>query len=249
MKKISFILFILILSFEQKLNAETINQIYEGNIDAKVTIITYESLTCNHCADFHKNVYPDLKKEFIDTGIIKIEFKYFPLDMAAFNAAKIAQCRNDGKSDILHILFSNQKEWVKGNTIDDLNSNLKKFVENKNLNIDFEKCINDKKIEDFVLNNRIDGVKKFEVESLGKLDNILKRGINKYDTIFIDEAHRFRNEYTHGFEKLTEITYGKKVVLVTATPLNNSFHLRLRVDAQVRYVKAREENPTSYCVL
>ena len=97
--------------------------------------------------------------------IIKIEFKYFPLDMAAFNAAKIAQCRNDGKSDILHILFSNQKEWVKGNTIDDLNSNLKKFVENKNLNIDFEKCINDKKIEDFVLNNRIDGVKKFEVNA------------------------------------------------------------------------------------
>ena len=43
MKKLSFILFILILSFEQKLNAETINQIYEGNIDAKVTIITYES--------------------------------------------------------------------------------------------------------------------------------------------------------------------------------------------------------------
>ena len=37
-------------------------------IDAKVTIITYESLTCGHCADFHKNVYPQLKKEFIDTG-------------------------------------------------------------------------------------------------------------------------------------------------------------------------------------
>jgi len=67
------------------------------------------------------------------------------------------------------------------------------------------------------------GVKKYEVESLGKLDNILKKDINKYETIFIDEAHRFRNEYTQGFEKLIEITYGKKVVLVTATPLNNTF--------------------------
>ena len=67
------------------------------------------------------------------------------------------------------------------------------------------------------------GVKKYEVESLGKLDKILKRDIDKYDTIFIDEAHRFRNEYTYGFEKLIEITYGKKVVLVTATPLNNTF--------------------------
>ena len=80
------------MSFGQKINAETINQIYEGNIDAKVTIITYESLTCGHCADFHKNVYPDLKKEFIDTGLVKIEFRQFPLDMAALNASKIALC-------------------------------------------------------------------------------------------------------------------------------------------------------------
>ena len=50
------------IPFVEKLSAETINQIYEGNIDAKVTMITYESLTCGHCADFHKDVYPDLKK-------------------------------------------------------------------------------------------------------------------------------------------------------------------------------------------
>jgi len=67
------------------------------------------------------------------------------------------------------------------------------------------------------------GVKKYEIESLGKLDRILQTDIDKYETIFIDEAHRFRNEYTQGFEKLTEICYGKKVVLVTATPLNNTF--------------------------
>ena len=67
------------------------------------------------------------------------------------------------------------------------------------------------------------GVKKYEVESLGKLDRILETDIDKYETIFIDEAHRFRNEYTQGFEKLMEITYGKNVVLVTATPLNNTF--------------------------
>jgi superfamily II DNA or RNA helicase/HKD family nuclease len=70
------------------------------------------------------------------------------------------------------------------------------------------------------------GVKKAEVESLGKLDRIisvLKNNPNKYSTIFIDEAHRFRNEYTKGFEKLYEITYGKKIVLVSATPLNNKF--------------------------
>ena len=153
------------LSFGQKLNAETINQIYEGNIDAKVTIIAYESLTCDHCAAFHKNVYPDLKKEFIDTGLVKIEFRHFPLDMAALNASKIAQCKNDGKSDLLHFLFSNQKKWVKGETVENANENLKKLLKDENIDVDFEKCINNKSIEDYILNNRIEAVKKYKLNS------------------------------------------------------------------------------------
>ena len=153
------------MSFGQKINAETINQIYEGNINAKVTIITYESLTCVHCADFHKNVYPDLKKEFIDTGLVKIEFRHFPLDMAALNASKIAQCKNDGKSDLLHFLFLNQKKWVKGETVEDANNNLKKLLKDENIDVDFDKCISNKSIEDYILNNRIEAVKKFKLNA------------------------------------------------------------------------------------
>lgn len=67
------------------------------------------------------------------------------------------------------------------------------------------------------------GVTKFKVESLGKLDHILKVDFEKYQYIFIDEAHRFRNEYTQGFEKLHQICFGKKIILVSATPLNNTF--------------------------
>ena len=66
------------------------------------------------------------------------------------------------------------------------------------------------------------GVTRFKVESLGKLDHILQDGAEKFDYVFIDEAHRFRNEYTQGFEKLHEICFGKKVILVSATPLNNT---------------------------
>ena len=168
MKKIFLVLTILFLSFSTKTIADTsssIQQIYEGNKDAKVTIITYESLTCSHCADFHKNVYPKLKKEFIDTGLVKIEFRHFPLDMAAFNASKIAQCNNDGKSDLLHFLFSNQKKWVIGETVEAVNENLKKFLKDENIVIDFEKCTNNKNIEDYVLNDRIEGVKKFKVNA------------------------------------------------------------------------------------
>ena len=168
MKKIFLTLTILILTFSTQIVADTSNsiqRIYEGNKDAKVTIITYESLTCGHCADFHKNVYPQLKKEFIDTGLVKIEFRHFPLDMAAFNASKIAQCNNDGKSDLLHFLFLNQKKWVIGETVEAINENLKKFLKDENIVIDFEKCTNNKNIEDYVLNDRIEGVKKFKVNA------------------------------------------------------------------------------------
>ena len=61
-----------------------------------------------------------------------------------------------------------------------------------------------------------------DFESLGKLDHIIARGIDKYKNIFIDEAHRFRTETNITYEKLAQICRGKRVVLVTATPLNNS---------------------------
>ena len=159
------ILFILIiLGFSIKVNAE-INRIVSGQDDAKITIIAYESLTCSHCADFHNNIYPLLKKEFIDPGLVKIEFRHFPLDIVALNASKISQCKQDQSLEIMMSLYSDQQAWIKGKTIEEANENLKKFVANKNFTLDFEKCINDKKIEDFVLSDRIEGTKKFEINS------------------------------------------------------------------------------------
>ena len=159
------ILFILIiLGFSIKVNAE-INRIVSGQNDAKITIIAYESLTCSHCADFHNNIYPLLKKEFIDTGLVKIEFRHFPLDIIALNASKISQCKQDQSLEVMMSLYSDQQAWIKGKTIEEANENLEKFIANKNFNLDFEKCISDKKIEDFVLNDRIEGTKKFEINS------------------------------------------------------------------------------------
>ena len=163
MKKIFFII-ILFFGSLSSLNAE-IKRIISGNDNAKITIIAYESLTCSHCADFHKNVYPQLKKDYIDTGLAKIEFRHFPLDAAAFNASKIAQCKDNQNLEILESLYSNQQAWVKGSTIDQVNDHLKKFIRKEGFKIDFEKCINDKEIEDFVLNDRIEGAKKFKVNA------------------------------------------------------------------------------------
>ena len=163
MKKVLIVL-ILFFSFISNISAET-KRIISGNIDAKITIIAYESLTCSHCANFHKDVYPQLKKEYIDTGLAKIEFRHYPLDLAAFNASKIAQCKSDQGLKILESLYSNQQVWVKGKTIEEINHNLKKFIQKEGFELNFEKCLNNKKIEDFILNDRIEGVKKFKVNA------------------------------------------------------------------------------------
>ena len=163
MKKI-LIFLILVFGLISNVNAE-IKRIISGNENAKITIIAYESLTCSHCANFHKEVYPQLKKEYIDTGLAKIEFRHFPLDIAALNASKISQCKDGQNLEILESLYSNQQSWVKGKTIEEINNNLKKFIEKEGFKIDFDKCINNKEIEDFILNDRIEGAKKFEINA------------------------------------------------------------------------------------
>ena len=164
MKKILFILLIIIGASSSSYSQE-IKRIVVGNLDAKITIIAFESLTCSHCANFHKNVYPELKREYLDTGLAKIEFRHFPLDIAAFNASKVAQCKNDGNADILESLYANQQKWVKGSSVEEANKNLQNFLKNEGFAFDFEACVNDKNIEDFVLNDRIEGAKNFKISS------------------------------------------------------------------------------------
>ena len=159
-----YLLSLLILLISSFANADT-NYISEGNKDAKIEIIVYESLTCGHCASFHKDVYPGLKEEFIDTGLAKIEFRHFPLDYAALQAAKLSQCQSDNSLIVLKALYSNQKKWAKGSTKEEVNENLKNFFVSEGINIDFEKCINDKKVEDFVINSRINGAKDYKINA------------------------------------------------------------------------------------
>ena len=168
MKKLIPLFFLILfiqISYINTSNSNEIKRIVIGNKDAKISIIAYESLTCSHCANFHIDVLPNLKKEYIDTGLAKIEFRHFPLDVAAFNASKIVQCKNDGNPEILNSLYLNQSKWIKGNTIEEVNKNLKKFLMSEGIKVDFNKCTTDKSIEDFVLNDRIEGAKKYKVNA------------------------------------------------------------------------------------
>ena len=163
MKKI-FILLIFFLASFTNANSE-IKRIVSGDLNAKITIIAYESLTCSHCADFHKKIYPELKKDYIDKGLVKIEFRHFPLDLAALNAAKIAQCQENQSLEILETLYSNQQAWIKGGTIEEVNTSLEKFLKDEGFSLNFNKCVDNKKIEDFVINDRIEGTKNFEINA------------------------------------------------------------------------------------
>ena len=164
MKKLILSLIFSLIFFPSISNAE-VKPIIDGNSDAKIKLVVFESLTCGYCANFHKNIYPELKKDFIDNGLISIEYKNFPLDIAAFNASKIAHCKNDGNSDVLHYLYENQRQWVKGSSIEDANKNIKDLIEKSEFGINVDECLADKSVEDHILEDRINGVKKFKVEA------------------------------------------------------------------------------------
>tara|TARA_Y100000816_G_scaffold211146_1_gene156848 strand:+ start:31 stop:612 length:582 start_codon:yes stop_codon:yes gene_type:complete len=165
MKKLRYIFLILIVLNIGELRAENIKPIIDGNSNSKIKILVYESLTCSYCADFHNDIFPELKKEFIDTGLISIEYKNFPLDMAALNASKLSHCKNDGNSELLHHLYLNQKKWAKGSTINEINSNLNTTIKEGNYKIDTKKCFANEVLEDHILNDRVEAVKKYDVNS------------------------------------------------------------------------------------
>ena len=93
MRKIIYIFLIFFLNLNSfAIENNKLSEITEGSENAKIKIYVYQSLTCPHCAVFHTEIYPLLKKDYIDTGVLKIYFRHFPLDLAALNAAKILQC-------------------------------------------------------------------------------------------------------------------------------------------------------------
>ena len=168
MKKFLIIFFIFSINFNlNSFGNENLNDITEGNEDAKIKIFVYSSLTCPHCASFHNNIYPLLKKDFIDNGIVKIYFKHFPLDLAALNASKILQCANKkNRLILLNHLYKNQEKWIQGKTIEEINKNLKNILTDLKISeVDFNKCLAMKDVEDFILNERIEAVKKHEINS------------------------------------------------------------------------------------
>ena len=165
-----------------------------GDKNSKVTIKVFSSLTCPHCAHFHSKIFKKLKKDFIETNVVRFEHHGFPLDLAALNAEKILGCLNNVEKKLVFLneLYEKQGVWAVGSDINSINLKLTKMAKNYGLNDDKVKnCLNDEGLEEEILNNRINAHKKYSIKST--------------PTIFINEKeykgeHKYQ-DFKKGIEK------------------------------------------------
>ena len=139
-----------------------------GSPNAKITVKVFSSLTCPHCADFHENIFEDLKKEYIDKGLVKFNHYGFPLDLAALNAEIIVRCHLDNKKSfqLLGEIYEKQNKWAIGSDINVINESIKKIGNKTGLsNIDMDNCLNNETTQDQILNERIEAQKNYKIQS------------------------------------------------------------------------------------
>ena len=134
---------------------------------APIKIKVFSSFTCPHCANFHKEVIPKINKNYVVSGKVQIIFIDFPLDQMAFNASKLLHCLNQEKQiKFLDIVYETQNQWTSGTNADEINNNLQQIGKSLGINsLQYNKCLNDEAISDKILNGRIDGQKKYSIDS------------------------------------------------------------------------------------
>ena len=85
-----------------------------GSTDAPITIIEYASMTCSHCASFHNNTFPDVKKRLIDTGMVRFEMQPFPLDQIALRGHALARALPKNKYfPMISMLLKDIDRWAR----------------------------------------------------------------------------------------------------------------------------------------
>ena len=135
-----------------------------GSAGAPVTIVEYASFTCPHCARFHADILPELKKAYIDAGKARLVFRDFPLDRSAFAASVVARCASAGRYYcVVDLLFREQPRWAGAR---DAMAALRRLatlagISKKKL----DACLKDEKLQNAILQQRLTATKKFNVTS------------------------------------------------------------------------------------
>ncbi len=189
-KKISFLfsLIILIIFSFKNVYAKELNILKKGEETAKVTIKIFSSLTCPYCADFHLNILKNLEKDLLKNKTLKIEHYAFPLDLAALNAEKIVRCGDsmNAKFKLLDAIYEKQRQWAVGTDIDKINSSLITIGKSLNLNENkLKSCLADERLQDEILNERINAQKKYNIESTPTIYINEKKYKGKFDLVSI----------------------------------------------------------------
>ena len=134
-----------------------------GKDDAKVTIVEYASMTCPHCAHFNETTFPDLKKNYIDTGRVRYILREFPFDPRAEAGFMLARCAGDNYYAMVDVLFRQQMQWAAGDNPKDALlqiARLAGFTQES-----FNACLTDQKLLDQVRAVQKRGAEEFKVDS------------------------------------------------------------------------------------
>ena len=159
------IIFLILFTFSTEAKSKVLSI---GNSEAKVTVKVFSSLTCPHCANFHAAIFNNLKKDYIDKGLVKFEHHAFPLDLAALNAEIIVRCQidNNKKFELLEEMYNKQKFWAVGSDINKINNLIKEIGSKFNLTEEkMNSCLQNSISQDEILNQRIDAQKRYKIDS------------------------------------------------------------------------------------
>jgi protein-disulfide isomerase len=135
-----------------------------GDAAAPVTLVEYASFTCPHCANFHLETLPDIKKNFIDSGKVRLVYREVYFDKAGLWASMIARCAGEDRYfGVVDLLYQKQKEWS-GNDSDTLIENLYSIGRQAGLSDgDMDACMTDQKfaqalVTEYQKNAKADGI-------------------------------------------------------------------------------------------
>ena len=168
MKEINKFFYITLITFFSYIAPVESKILSIGSSEAKVTVKVFSSLTCPHCANFHVAIFNNLKRDYIDKGLVKFEHHPFPLDLAALNAEVIVNCQtnNNRKFELLEEIYKKQKFWAVGSDIDKINDLIKEVGLNFDLSKEkMDRCLKDSDAQDMILEQRIEAQKKYKIES------------------------------------------------------------------------------------
>lgn len=144
------------------LKAATADIVY-GDPKAKVTVVEYASLACSHCAHFEKEMMPTFKKEFIDTGEVKLIFRDYPLNGPGLRAHMLMRCAGGAKTQALKsAIFGSQATWLNQNFLVNL-ANIGKLAGVSQAQ--FDACMANKQLEDFLVKGQYTASQEKQINS------------------------------------------------------------------------------------